>query len=132
MQLVYFLLFIGVCSGAVYWATRKSRKQNALDRQQRRDKAAKTRAELLTTPPDYLLSHPKAVWSTKRRRGTEDVIATNRFTPKSESSGGPEYDGYSRRDRHHVVVGTAYIKEEDHIEEPATTTAAARKHKGAR
>ena len=44
---------------------------------------------------------------------------TNRFVPKSVSAGEPEYDGFSRRDRHHVVVGTAHIKKEDHIDEVA-------------
>ena len=52
---------------------------------------------------------------------TEDVIATNRFVPKSVSAGEPEYDGFSRRDRHHVVVGTAHIKKEDHVDGPIMT-----------
>jgi hypothetical protein len=82
-------------------------------------RAKKQQADLLSTPSSYLLSNSGEVWRQKRQKAAEDVIVTNRFVPKSVSAGEPEYDGFSRRDRHHVVVGTAHIKKEDHIDEVA-------------
>jgi hypothetical protein len=118
MEIVYFIMFVAACAMLLLWATRKSgrrRKDHALLREQARLK--KQQADLLSTPSSYLLANRSEVWAKKRQNGAEDVIVTNRFVPKSVSAGEPEYDGFSRRDRHHVVVGTAYIKKEDHVDE---------------
>jgi len=123
MEIVYFIMFVAACAVVLMWAAGKSgkkRKEQAKT-QTLRAKAPgkKPQADLLNTPSSYLLSNSGDVWRQKRQKAAEDVIVTNRFVPKSVSAGEPEYDGFSRRDRHHVVVGTAHIKKEDHIDEPA-------------
>ncbi len=121
MGIFYFIAFVVACVLVVAWMADKSKKQNARLAAKQKTKAKTQRTELLTTPSDYLLANRDHVWQKKRTTAAEDVIITNRFTPRSQSRGEPEYDGFSRRDRHHVVVGTAYIKKEDHIEEPSMT-----------
>jgi hypothetical protein len=119
MEIVYFIVFIAACAGLVMWATGKSEKRNSAEKAlKNRVKVRQDQSELLTTPANYLLANRGEIWQKKRMHVTEDVIATNRFVPKSVSAGEPEYDGFSRRDRHHVVVGTAHIKKEDHVDEP--------------
>jgi len=98
---------------------RKRREQANTQALRAKARGKNQQADLLSTPSSYLLSNSGEVWRQKRQKAAEDVIVTNRFVPKSVSAGEPEYDGFSRRDRHHVVVGTAHIKKEDHIEEPA-------------
>jgi len=120
MEIVYFISFVVLCALILKWAFGRSAKKAEQTRKQNRVRQ-KRQSELLSTPTNYVLSRGDEVWRKKREMGADDVIVTNRFVPKSTSAGDPEYDGYSRRDRHHVVVGTAYIKDEDHIEETATT-----------
>ena len=64
------------------------------------------------TPPDTILSHRDELWNARREAAHGDVIPTNRFSLKSESSREPEYDGYSRRDRHHLTSDATHIKED--------------------
>jgi len=124
MEIIYFIMFVAACAVLLMWAAGKSgrqRKQQAKTRGLREKARGKQQqADLLSTPSNYLLANRGEVWRQKRQKAAEDVIVTNRFVPKSVSAGEPEYDGFSRRDRHHVVVGTAHIKKEDHIEEAAT------------
>lgn len=123
MEIIYFIMFVAACAVLLMWAAGKSgkKRKNQAKTQALRAQARgkKQQADLLSTPSSYLLSNRGEVWRQKREKAVEDVIATNRFVPKSVSAGEPEYDGFSRRDRHHVVVGTAHIKKEDHIDEPA-------------
>jgi hypothetical protein len=116
MEIVIFFVFIAVCAFALVWASRKTRAETDLARKQR-VKRKKARSEKLAVPSDNLLSHNDQVWQTRRHHATTGVERTDRFVPKSESSGTPEYDGYSRRDRHHVRERTAQIKEEHSGEE---------------
>jgi len=123
MEIIYFVLFVAACAVVLMWAAgrsgRKSKSQRRAEASKARSQTRKQQTDLLSTPSSYLLSNRGEVWRQKRQKAAEDVIVTNRFVPKSVSAGEPEYDGFSRRDRHHVVVGTAHIKKEDHIEEPA-------------
>jgi hypothetical protein len=121
MEIVIFFVFIAVCAFALVWASRKTRAESDLARKQRA-KRKKEYSEKLTVPSDNLLSHSDQVWQTRRHHASTGVERTDRFVPKSESSGTPEYDGYSRRDRHHVRERTAQIKEE-HSEEELRMTA---------
>jgi hypothetical protein len=124
MEIIYFIVFVAACAVLLMWVagkSGKSRKKQAKDRASRAQaQGKKQQADRLSTPSSYLLSNSGEVWRRKRQKAAEDVIVTNRFVPKSVSAGEPEYDGFSRRDRHHVVVGTAHIKKEDHIDEPAS------------
>ena len=127
MGIFYFIAFVVACVLVLAWMTDKSKKQNAKLAAKRKTKAKTQHTERLSTPSDYLLSNRDHVWQKKRTTAAEDVIVTNRFVPRSQSKGEAEYDGFSRRDRHHVVVGTAYIKKEDHIDEPSKTAVEKRK-----
>ena len=111
MEIVVFFVFIAVCAFALVWASRKTRSESELARMKRQDRN-KSSADKLAAPRDNLLSHNDQIWQSRRQHATTGVEATNRFIPKSEASGTPEYDGYSRRDRHHVMDSNAHIKEE--------------------
>ena len=111
MEIVVFFVFIAVCAFALVWASRRTRSETELERTRRRERN-KSSADKLSAPRDNLLSHNDQVWRSRRQHATSGVLATNRFVPKSEASGTPEYDGYSRRDRHHVMDPNAHIKDE--------------------
>lgn len=115
MEVAVFFVFIAACAFALLWASRKSKSEAELARKQRLSRND-TRAEKLVAPRDNLLTHRDEVWQKRRKHATVGVTATNRFVPKSETIDAPEYDGYSRRDRHHVRERNAKVKE-DHPEE---------------
>ncbi len=117
MATIYFILFVVVCALVVFWAMRKSQTETDLVRQRKIAQLKKSGAEKLETPRDNLLSHNNELWQSRRQRPTTGVSRTNQFVPKSELRGEPEYDGYSRRDRHHVRERTAKVKQEGHIED---------------
>ena len=120
METTFFIVFVIACTVALGWfIARQGKQKRTAGRTRLNQKTKKAKADLLATPSSYLLSRSDEVWQSKRAKDRDDVIATNRFAPRSETSGQPEYDGYSRRDRSHIVVGTAYIKKEDHIDEVA-------------
>lgn len=122
MEIVIFFVFVAVCAFALVWASRKTKAETDLA-QKRRARRNKTRSENLVAPRDALLSHKEEVWATRRQHANLGVQDTNKFVPKSESEGNPEYDGYSRRDRHHVRQRTAQVKAESHNEDDFTMTA---------
>ncbi|MCU0988886.1 MAG: hypothetical protein MUE63_04680 [Xanthomonadales bacterium] len=116
MEIVYFIAFIVACAFLVIWSTGKSKKETELA-QKRKAKVKKSRAELLETPADYTLSRPDQLWFTRKSASALGVTPTNLFAPKSQAPE-PEYDGYSRRDRHHVADPTATIKQDARVGEP--------------
>lgn len=122
MEIVVFLIFIAVCAFALLWASRKTKEETRATHERRAERNA-IRAQALNAPRDSLLSHGDQVWASRRQHANSGVENTNRFVPKSESSGVPEYDGYSRRDRHHVRERTAQVKEESHVDGEFTMTA---------
>ena len=121
MGIFYFIAFVIACVLVLAWMADKSKKRNARLAAKRKSRVKTQRTEPLATPSDYLLANRENLWQKRRTMAAEDVIVTNRFAPRSQSKGEPEYDGFSRRDRHHVVVGTAYIKKEDHIDDLSKT-----------
>ncbi len=121
MATIYFIFFIVVCALVVFWAMRKSQAETDLVRQRKTAQLKKSGVEKLETPRDNLLSHNNELWQSRRNRATTGVSRTNQFIPKSVSKGEPEYDGYSRRDRHHVRERTAQVKQEGHIEDKHVT-----------
>jgi hypothetical protein len=118
METLLFIASVTVLAIVSTWLVLKPRKKASSKHHQRRQ-ARKALADQLTTPADYTLARRDHLLHRKRQAAREDVIATNQFSPRSVSGGRTEYDGYSRRDRSHVVVGTAYIKKEEHVEKPA-------------
>lgn len=115
MDIIVFFAFIAVCAFALVWASRKTRSETQLANKARK-KRNEAQSEKLKTPRDSLLAHNDQVWQSRRQHHTTGVENTNRFVPKSESAGSTEYDGFSRRDRHHVYDRRAQVKEE-HAEE---------------
>lgn len=120
MEIVIFFTFIAVCAIALVWASRKTSAETRLARRRRAGRN-KSRAEKLVAPRDTTLAHKDQIWQNRRRHATSGVMHTNQFVPKSEDSGTPEYDGFSRRDRHHVREREAQVKE--YQEEEITMTA---------
>lgn len=110
MEIVIFFVFIAVCAAALFWASRKTRAETDLATRNRAKRNTQ-RAEKLAAPRDSLLSHGDQIWQSRRQHASTGVIPTNPYTPKSESDGAPMYDGYSRRDRHHVHENKAKIHE---------------------
>ena len=119
METIIFFTFIAVCAIALVWASRKTKAESELARR-KRIRRNKSRSEKLVAPRDTTLAHKDQVWQNRRQHATSGVAHTNLFVPKSVDSGSPEYDGYSRRDRHHVRERTAQVKE-DHPEEITMT-----------
>lgn len=123
MEAIYFIAIVFALAAALLWYLFGPRKKSLSKRQPGKPQARKTQSDRLTTPSSHLLARREELWQKKRQAAPEDLTVTNRFAPKSVSGGRPEYDGYSRRDRSHVVVGAAYIKKEDRVEEPVTKPA---------
>jgi hypothetical protein len=115
MEIVLFLIFIAISLGLVMWLSRNSRDTHNLGRNKSRDNVSQ--AGKLRQPADTRLTHRDELWNTHREEALRDVTRTDRFILKSEKSGAPEYDGYSRRDRHHVTSRAVHVKQEGHSEE---------------
>jgi hypothetical protein len=115
MEMVYFLVFIAVSLGLVMWLSRKSRDTHSLER--RKERGNLSRARRLRQPVDSRLAHRDELWNAHRQEAQRDVSRTDRYIPRSEKSDAPEYDGYSRRDRHHVTSKAVHVKDEGHAEE---------------
>ena len=113
MEIVYFLTFVGICIFILLVATRSSRFKKGLALKRRNSLSSGTGK--LETPADSVLSHRDELWKKRTHDAAMDVVRTNRFVPKSDASFEPEYDGYSRRDRHHLTSKPTHIKEEDHV-----------------
>lgn len=122
MKIVIFFIFVAVCALALLWASRKTKSETDLERRKRAHRN-RHRAEKLVASSEALLSKNDAVWETRRHHATTGVDRINRFVPKSASAGVPEYDGYSRRDRHHVRDRNARLREDAKTEEGFTMTA---------
>jgi hypothetical protein len=117
MEIVIFVSLVALVVIGLIWANSRSEKRPDAA-QQRREQLRKARKELLETPANYTLSRPDQVWHTRRHGATMGVTRTNAFVARSLGQD-PEYDGYSRRDRHHLHDHHAHIKTEAHAaEEP--------------
>jgi len=120
MATIYFLLFIAVCVLGVLWATHSSKPKTDLAAN-RKKKYTKAASEKLVTPADSILSHKEEIWQKRRKHATKGASPTPSFIPKSVAAKKPEYDGYSRRDRHHVTP-EEQVKKEAHVEDLQMTS----------
>jgi hypothetical protein len=114
METIYFLMFIGVCAFAIVWATRRSKANTDLGRG-RTPTRNNLVSDKLHTPAENRLSHKKELWEARRKQATKGFSSHKQFVPKFEAAEEAQYDGYSRRDRHHVTA-SEQVKEEAHIE----------------
>jgi hypothetical protein len=122
MEIFIFFVFVAACALALLWASRKTNAESELERRKRAHRN-KTRAGKLTAKSEALMSTGEEVWNSRRHHASMGVQRVNRFAPKSESGGVPEYDGYSRRDRHHVRDRNARVREDPQTEKQFTMTA---------
>jgi hypothetical protein len=116
MEVFLFIVFVAACALFLYWANNNSNKN--VDRVHKRElREPKSGAERLETPAVYTLGRPNQPWHTRGHPATTvDSKPDQQPPPKSAEL---EYDGYSRRDRHHVIESKAHIKDEGHLEDPA-------------
>ena len=122
MEIVIFFMFVAACALALLWASRRTNTETDLARRKRAHRN-RARAEKLTAASEALMSSKDEAWHTRRHHASMGVQRVNRFAPKSESGGVPEYDGYSRRDRHHVRDRNARVREDAETEKQFTMTA---------
>lgn len=114
METLIFLLFIGICIGIFALAARKSKYKKDLARRRSHDGFRKP-AEKSLHSLDSRLANKDEIWKARQKLASEGLAATKLFVPKSELEAESQYDGYSRRDRHHLTK-TANVKEEGHVE----------------
>jgi hypothetical protein len=122
MNIIYFLIFVGVCAFAVVWAMRRS-KTGTIPATKYTSTKANLSSDLLSTPADNRLSHKEKMWETRREHARKGSSEPNRFIPKFEAASEAEYDGYSRRHRHHLTA-TEHVKKEAHIDDKKHPTQA--------
>jgi hypothetical protein len=113
VETIYFLIFIGVCAFVVVWKTRRPKSQTDLSGKNKTKYGTST--EKLARPIDNRLSHREQIWQARQKRTTKTFVEKPTFVPKSLSGSDPEYDGYSRRDRHHLTP-SGHVKEDAHVE----------------
>jgi hypothetical protein len=94
MGTIIFLTFIGVCAFVVVWVTRS--------KERRQDLYRPPSEKLTPTSPDKL-SRKEEIWEARRKFAEKELADVQRFVPRSEADKQPIYDGYSRRDRHHLT-----------------------------
>jgi len=122
MEIAIFFVFVAACALALLWASRKTQAETDLERRKRAHRN-RARAGKLTAKDEALMATGDGVWHTRRNNASTGVQRVNRFAPKSESGDIPEYDGYSRRDRHHVRDRKARVREDPETEKQFTMTA---------
>jgi hypothetical protein len=109
METVFFLIIVGVGAFALIWVMRKSRPETDLAARHKPNRADRSN-ELLKTPPDSRLTHKEEMWEARRKLASQGFGARKRFVPKSEAARESQYDGYSRRHRHHLTANE-HVKE---------------------
>lgn len=109
MGTIYFLIAIGLLAFVVVWVTRKSRVDLG------RTKSANQSDEKLMPVSHDRLSHKEEVWAARQEQVRKDFSRPKQIVPKSDARAEREYDGYSRRDRHHLTPA-AQVAEEAHGE----------------
>lgn len=124
MKILIFIVLVTACAIALIWATRKTvdEQERARHRQDRRRRQRQA-SDKLAAPGDSLLSRKEELWATRRQHANLGVEDLNRFKPRSDTHGVPEYDGYSRRDRHHVLQPEARVRDQTIAEDEVTITA---------
>ena len=130
MKLVLFISIIVVCAFALAWLltkTRQSQNPASLRKQQKK----KLRTDLLATPADYTLVRQAEMWQTKKLRAYDHDNGATPYAPKTSLKGPRHVDGFSRRDRHDVFVGTAHVVDDDHVEKRPISTLKHREDKTA-
>jgi hypothetical protein len=120
MEALVFFVIVFVLVGALVFYLKKASVSTQKDLARKQRNSILTRRhqnEQLATPENNRLSSNEEVWQARRRHVglvSEDSGKTKGqryFKYRTESE--PEYDGYSRSDRHRVTP--AHISEEKHV-----------------
>lgn len=122
METLLFVAFVAVFGLIVFLPVHKSRQQTELRRRQRAQKKETAISNRLSTPADNLMSHKREVWQKRQQKVRRDAAERPDFIPRFEKAKDGEYDGYSRRDRHHLTP-TGSAKKQQSKEEEFTMTA---------
>jgi hypothetical protein len=101
MGMLSFLLIVAAIVVVIIWAMSKSKAESKLAGNL--PKRREARPELLSTPTHSVLSQKEELWATRRQQATKNASSQKPFVPGSEARRQAHYDGYSRRDRHHLA-----------------------------
>ena len=122
MEAILFFTFFAVAVSLLGYFLRRTSSAAKMDLA-RKERAARTaqrlRDEKFTPAGHNLLASRDEVWRTRRQHvglvseSADKTVGQRSFTYKPNAE--PEYDGYSRADRHRVTP--AQIKAEGHIED---------------
>jgi len=99
METIYFLIIVGICAFAVVWFSGRVERKRSLGKKTQ----FKQPSEKLIPTSHNRLSRKDEIWEARRKFADKDLTARRRFVPKSEAAAEPEYDGFSRRARHHLA-----------------------------
>ena len=116
MEVFLFIVFVAACALVLYRAVNKSKK-GVEQAHKRKLPENRARAQRLETPAVHTPAAPNQPWHPRRHQTTMGSSQSYRRAPGSQSEW-LEYDGYSRRDRHHLADTKAHIKDEGHLEDP--------------
>lgn len=103
MEMVIFLVLVGIFGTVILVVARKSKSRTALARRHSR-KGFNAPDEKLLVRSDTVLGNKNEMWKARKEHATESFSTKPSFIPKSEAEKQPVYDGYSRRDRHHLAT----------------------------
>jgi hypothetical protein len=120
MESILFFLVIFAAIAGLYWLKHRSHgapSRSAPPSSHHASQAGNTTQ--LSTPGNNLLASNNKVWNTRRKHAANMAVKGDQFKSNVRFEEEPEYDGYSRRDRHHLAP--AHIKDEQHADELAMT-----------
>ena len=103
METLLFVASVAVFGLIIFLPVHKSKTRQSLQRKQRAQKPVSMRSELLKPPADNLMAHRREVWQKRQQKVKRDGAKAPDFIPRFEKEKEGHYDGYSRRDRHHLT-----------------------------
>ncbi len=122
MQVLFFFVLVFGAVGVLAYSLKKTSRSatTELSREQREKRQAKRlRLDQVAPPGNNLLCHNDEFWKARRKHVSlvteSSDITTGQRHFKYRKDAEPEYDGYSRADRHRLTPGR--IKEEGRIED---------------
>ena len=108
METLLFLGFVAIFGLIILWPMQKAKKRATLARRPK-GPSMPTPSQMLSQPGDALMSNRHQVWAKRQKKAGNAGIEQPDFVPRFEKADVPEYDGYSRRGRHHITP-TANVK----------------------
>ena len=116
METLLFVAFVAVFGLIIFLPIHKSKQEKELQRRHSVKKAVR-QSDLLTQPANHLMAHRHELWQERKKKVNRTGVEEQDFIPKFEKGENPEYDGYSRRGRHHLTPTADCKKHQKHEEE---------------